>query len=222
MKQKNHKFIIILVLSLSLIYCESERHSKINKDFILEIGGSELKDFDSINDLLKNNKEVLLRKLQNDRNLQSRKDTYFYFTKILLNKYIPDSTTNRGFLNRHNFSYDPQSKVEQERKPKLNLAHLNFNFEKNKAVYYLWNSKTLKGERSSTYPEKNYNYKIGQKLLYNAGLDSIKKSTNNLLYVKKINDNWIYIIDYNKIGNDEYYKTTLKETDSLKREYFNF
>ncbi len=221
---KRENILLILILNLILTSCNFDhprKNDKIDKNYILKINESELKDFDSINRLLINNKSDLVSRLEKDNTVPFGKLTSHYFTKVLLNKYLPDSTINKGFLTRHNFSYNPE-KNNIETKPKLNLYYLTFNFDKNKATYTLWNSKLLRGERNSKIPEKNYNYKIEQRLLFNHNIDSINKKRNNLLYFKKINEHWIYIIDYIKVGDDDVYKPTVRETDSLRKKYFTF
>ncbi|MEN3325082.1 hypothetical protein VP395_15195 [Mariniflexile soesokkakense] len=219
----NTRKYIWLIIILSLVSCNFDhprKSDKINADFILKINESELKDFDSINRLLIYNKTDLVPRLEKDNPVPFGKVTNHYFTKVLLNKYLPDSTINKGFLKRHNFSVNPENTIKT--KPNLNLFYLHFNFETNKATYTLWNSKTIRGERSSTEPEKNFNYSIEQKLLFNYNCDTIQKERNNLLYTKKINNDWIYVIDYIKVGDDDYYKATIKETEYLKEKYFNF
>ena len=222
---KRKTLLLILILNFILASCNFDyqrKNDKIDETFILKIDESELKDFDSINRLIVNNKSILIpileKKIQTYLPLKSRINS-LYFTKVLLNKYLPDSTINRGFLKRHNFSMNPESKLET--KPKLNLFFLYYNFDLNKATYTLWNSKLIKGERHPEIRERNFNYNIVQKLLYNYNFDSVTSQRNNLLFKKKINNNWTYIIDYEKVGDDDIYKPTSKETDSLIRELFN-
>ena len=220
---KRENILLILILNLILTSCNFDhplKNDKIDKSYILKIDESELKDFDSINGLLINNKSDLIPRLEKDNAVPFGKVTSHYFTKVLLNKYLPDSTNNRGFLKRHNFSMNPEIKLGT--KPKLNLSFLHYNFDLNKATYTLWNSKLIKGERHPEIHEKNFNYNIIQKLLYNYNLDSIANQRNNLLFTKRINDNWTYIIDYEKVGNDDYFKPTKEETIMLKEKYFNF
>lgn len=218
---KKYKGLIVIILSLALLSCEHIRQrDKIDGNFILEIDESELKDFDSLNKLLINNKADLVLRLEKDNPSPFGKITNHYFTKVYLNKYLSDSTTNKGFLKRHNFSYKPE--YNPTTKPKLDLFYLHFNFETNRATYTLWNSKTIRGERSSTVPKKKFNYDIKQRLLFNFNLDTILKKRKNILYAKKISNSWLYIIDYEKVGDDDYYTATSEETEFLKKEYFKF
>jgi len=204
----------------SCLFDHPSKSDKIGKDYILEINEIDLIDFDSINLLLKNNKNKLVPKLKKENPVSFGEITNHYFTKVLLNKYLPDSTTNRGFLIRQNYSMNPERKLIT--KPKLSLFYLHYNFDKNKATYTLCNSKLIRGERHPEIHEKNFNYSIHQKLLFNYNLDSILSRRNNLLYTNKITNNWIYIIDYEKVGNDDYFKPKEGETDILKEKYFNF
>ncbi|WP_191963537.1 hypothetical protein, partial [Pseudotamlana haliotis] len=224
---KRNILLSILILNFILTSCNFDYPRKsdtIDETFILKIDESELKDFDSINKLIVNNKSKLIpildKKNQIHEHIRKRKNNSLYFTSRLLNEYLPDSTINRGFLERHNFSLKQERKLET--KPKLNLKRLHYIFDHNRAIYVLWNSKLLKGERHPEIHERNYNYHIVQKLLYNFDFDSIAIKTNNLLHTQQINENWIYVIDYEKVGEDNNYKPTKEETRILKEEYFNF
>ncbi|WP_067151856.1 hypothetical protein [Pseudotamlana agarivorans] len=219
--------LFILILNFTLTSCDFDyprKNKKIDKSFILKIDESELKDFDSINRLIINNKSKLIpiidKKNRTHEDITKRKINSLYITKRLLNEYLPDSTINRGFLERHNFSLNDESKMET--KPKLNLKRLHFVFDYNRAIYVLWNSELLRGERHPEIHEKNYNYHIVQKLLYNFDLDSITIKSTNLLHTQQINENWIYVIDYEKVGDDDNFTPTKEETRMLKEKYFNF
>jgi len=216
-------FYLIFILSVSLVGCMGDyphKSNEIDKSYILEINSSDLRDLDSINLLLENNEDLLLSKLEKNTPGPFEELKFQYFTKVHLNKYLPDSIMDRGFLIRQDFSTIPgKSDIP---KSKLKLFSIDYDFNLNRTIYSLKQTKLIRGERNSDKPEKNFNYSIEQKLLYNFNIDSIISTRNNLLYIEKISDNWTYIIDYLKVRDDRLDAPTDEETEMLKEKYFAF